>query len=176
MYHCFLFIIILLQIFNKSLSQYGEGQSIIIQTDKCIELCDSEGGTCSIDQICKCKSGYSSFPLETIKFCNYKKKNKFLSAFLELFIGFGVGHFYCGRQVNGYFKLILYSTCCCCSMCMIICSARIDLETNDENETSLRISVGIAMVCYLILLFWQFGDCALFLCGYYTDGNGIELY
>lgn len=149
---------------------------IYIQNNKCLELCDTKGGTCTTDQICKCKRNYATIPSENFKFCNYQRKNKLISAFLELFIGFGTGHFYSGRKINGCFKFIITTFSCCCSLCMIVLGSKFDTETNDQNQTTLKIAVILSMVCFLVFIFWQLCDCVLFLCNAYLDGNGIELY
>ena len=59
---------------------------------------------------------------------------------------------------------------------MIVLGSKFDTETNDQNQTTLKIAVILSMVCFLVFIFWQLCDCVLFLCNAYLDGNGIELY
>lgn len=162
----------------------------LLPKDKCKEFCDENGGVCNTTTlICKCKYNYASFHNDYIdvnlngndtinnnKFCNYAKTSKLKSAFIEIIFGFGTGHLYSQRKLNGFLKLITYSFSFCCCCCLMILSAKIDTDNIDENQTFLKISTFLFLMCYCILIIWQIIDFVLFICGVYVDGNGIELY
>ena len=71
---------------------------------------------------CECFQDYSSYDIEVLKsdskvLCCYKKKGMLTAFFLELFIGFGAGHFYLGNYIFACVKLgiqlFLYFTVGC---------------------------------------------------------------
>ena len=59
---------------------------------------------------CDCYKGYSSYDIITLKqsnniLCCYKKKGMLTAFFLELFISFGLGHFYMGNYLFATIKM-----------------------------------------------------------------------
>jgi TM2 domain-containing membrane protein YozV len=91
---------------------------------------------------CMCKPGYvtedlykNNYNNETQR-CNYKQKKQLTSFLLELFVGFGAGHFYRGKYLMASLKLVaflfgIYIIClfpitakcisdCCDSDCLVV--------------------------------------------------------
>ena len=67
--------------------------------------------------ICECNKGYSSFDKEhnissTDIYCCYSKKSKLISFLLELFLGFGIGHFYLGNITFATIKMFIQIFLC----------------------------------------------------------------
>jgi TM2 domain-containing membrane protein YozV len=91
---------------------------------------------------CMCKPGYVTEDLYNDKYtdesprCNYKQKKQLTSFLLELFVGFGAGHFYRGKYLMASLKLVaflfgIYIIClfpitakcisdCCDSDCLVV--------------------------------------------------------
>ena len=147
----------------------------VVTSTKCEDMCDSIGGTCK-DNVCSCKRDYSSFGLNGYKFFKYKKYHTVFADLLELFLGFGIGHLYCQRKVNGMFKVFLYFIIYCCSCSFLLTGAKLDSDLGDENRTAFKISLIISVTCFLAVFIWQMVDCILFVMGFYKDGNMIDLY
>ena len=71
---------------------------------------------------CECNLGYSSYDIEVLKqdhtiLCCYEKKGQLTAFLLEMFIGFGAGHFYIGNIKFGLIKLFVQTFLCflfCC--------------------------------------------------------------
>lgn len=142
---------------------------------KCEEFCDEDGGIC-IEDICTCRTAYTTIPRDRFKYCNYEMKRKLVSAFMELIIGFGAGHFYCERTVNGFIKLVMISLSCCFALCLIVAGNKVDIDSNDATHAMLRSVLPMTCSCFCLLFLWQITDFILFLCGFYSDGNGVMLY
>lgn len=90
---------------------------------------------------CECIFGYSSYNVDNAKFrnvennninCCYKKKGMFTPFFLELFIGFGIGHFYLGGYILGVVKLVVQLFLCTMLWCTayFACSKEHTFQTN----------------------------------------------
>ena len=67
--------------------------------------------------VCECNKGYSSFDIEhnisnSDIYCCYSKKSLITSFFLELFLGFGIGHFYLGNIKFAVIKLVIQIVLC----------------------------------------------------------------
>ena len=66
---------------------------------------------------CECNKGYSSFDIEhnissSDIYCCYAKKSLLTSFFLELFIGFGIGHLYLGNITFATVKMLIQIFLC----------------------------------------------------------------
>ena len=140
-------------------------------------ICHPNGGKC-FDQIqCICNEGYTTinFPTYHVN-CNYKQVSRTKAFLIELFFGFGLGHFYTGRTGMGLFKLFCYSLfcSCCCGSLYMIKKIREEMEAEDHPYVSLLFVLSI--VYKVILVLWQLIDSVLFLINYYPDGKGVQLY
>jgi TM2 domain-containing membrane protein YozV len=140
--------------------------------------CSTFGGICINNNICKCKDNYTTiYIFDNHQLCNYEKTRKIYCALLELILGFGVGHFYSGRKVNGYLKLYIFSTIYLICYCTIMAAMKIDLDNgNDVRHTTFKFAMLFYICCYGVLLLWQIVDSFIFLLGGYNDGNDIPLY
>lgn len=93
---------------------------------------------------CKCNIGYSSFDIdvlhknESIIHCCYKQKSHLTAFYLELFLGFGIGHFYIGDIPFGLFKffvqLFLFLFCWCTMYFACRKEHTIVINLNDINK------------------------------------------
>ena len=98
--------------------------------------CATENMKCNLDFTnCTCKDGYITY--KNSKYCELHQKKKQLTAFLlELFVGFGAGHFYRHHYLMASLKLVafvfgIYVIClfpltakcvtdCCDSDCLVV--------------------------------------------------------
>ena len=95
---------------------------------------------------CDCYKGYSSYDILVQKkdnnvLCCYQKKGMLTAFFLELFIGFGAGHFYLGNYIFACVKLCVELFLCVTIGCTtyFACTREHSFETsyneiNNNNE------------------------------------------
>ena len=98
---------------------------------------------------CVCNMGYSSFDIENLKsesniLCCYKQKSQLKAFLLELFLGFGIGHFYLGKYYFASLKLCLQVSTCITLWCVIYfaCTREYSIEVHQNeinNENSKNI-------------------------------------
>ena len=99
--------------------------------------CEISNMNCEGDnhESCKCKDEYASIKSETKK-CTIKRKKQLTAFLLELFVGFGAGHFYRHHYLMASLKLVafvfgIYVIClfpltakcvtdCCDSDCLVV--------------------------------------------------------
>ena len=91
---------------------------------------------------CECKIGYTSYDIEHLNtdstvHCCYEQKRHIPAFFLELFIGFGSGHFYLRNIKIGLIKFCLQIFFCFLFWCMVInaCNREYyeDISDNSDN-------------------------------------------
>ena len=150
----------------------------LIISEKCEKFCSSEGGQCIKDIKCKCKEGYTSNYIdEEFLFCNYKKYNKITAGLIELFFGFGMGHFYCNRNLNGFIQLGGEVISYWLMIILIFPFYIYDHVFNFHIPYCIFSYVKFYCPLFVVLIFsWQIVDSLLFLFKFYKDGNGIDLY
>lgn len=152
-------IIIIIQIIKNIIkSEYVEGCKI---GNYCGSKACSENGFCNYNLshyynetfsvggphynlICQCYMGYSSYDIEVQHinerniYCCYKKKSQLTAFYLELFIGFGIGHFYIDNVHFGLIKLFSQILLCLIFWCVLIHSCKkehtIIINLNDMNR------------------------------------------
>ena len=101
------------------------------------ETCEFANMNCTEDnaEYCKCKDEYASIKTETKK-CTIQRKKQLTAFLLELFVGFGAGHFYRHHYLMASLKLVafvfgIYVIClfpltakcvtdCCDSDCLVV--------------------------------------------------------
>ena len=109
---------------------------------------------------CQCNKGYTSYNIdhkdkflvknnnndnkdENDVFCCYEQKSILISFLLELFIGFGMGHFYFGHNAYATIKLSTESFLCVGMMCVTYYScirehpfhtSMVEVNNNENNE------------------------------------------
>ncbi len=142
-----------------------------------IDNCDDLGGICKEDNTCECKENYTTLStIANYKFCNYERKRKIGIAFLELLVGFGMGHYYCGRKINGSIKLMVFLLLCCACFCTVAFIAKISEDHRDNYNEVILVLLKLYGTITNILIVWQTYDFLMFLTGVYKDGNNIPLY
>ena len=88
----------------------------------------STNGNCKIDIFnmnnetlesqCICNVGFSSYDIEVLEeedseiYCCYEQKSHFTAFMLEIFLGFGIGHFYIGDIKFGLIKCFIQISLC----------------------------------------------------------------
>lgn len=109
-----------------------------------------KNGSTGDDQLphCTCFEGYSSYDIEVLKkgngiLCCYKKKGMLTAFFLELFLGFGIGHFYMGNYAFACIKLGIQIFLCVTMGCFtyFACSREHSFEMN-YNEINNNENVN----------------------------------
>ena len=73
---------------------------------------------------CECNLGYTSYDITGLKMdnsilCCYQQKGQMTAFLLELFIGFGVGHFYIGNFYFAILKLLIQVFLCFLFWCVL---------------------------------------------------------
>ena len=99
---------------------------------------------------CECNTGYSSYHMNLSNNdysniqCCYKKKGMLTPFFLELFLGFGIGHFYLGNYIFAVVKLTTQISLCVLLWCTayFACSKEHSFQTNyneiNNNEKNTK--------------------------------------
>lgn len=96
---------------------------------------------------CVCNMGFSSFDIETLKsesniLCCYKQKSQLKAFLLELFLGFGIGHFYLGNIYLGLFKLGFQISACAAIWCIMYFACNreytIEVQANEINNDNSK--------------------------------------
>ena len=140
----------------------------------CKEICDEFGGQCLEENICQCKDSYTTLPSDNnYKFCNYQKKSKIIAAVIELFIGFGIGHFYALRNVYGYLKLMIYFILCCIGCCSVAIGVKFEQEYPNTENHAVKFFFCIYASILNFIVTWQLFDFFMIMFGVYYDGNNI---
>ena len=98
--------------------------------------------------ICECNKGYSSFDIDNQLtssdiYCCYSKKSQLTAFFLELFIGFGSGHYYLGNITFATIKLLIQIFLCVGAGCVAYfsCVREHPFQTN-LIEVNLNENIG----------------------------------
>lgn len=127
---------------------------------------------------CICRENYTTVFNENLpkRFCNHKRKSSRVALIFELFIGFGAGHFYSGRMVNGIVK--------CLSFLVLVCKfyslSSIYFKFIDENPNLIEsfftsyLRSLLNTICGIISV-WQVFDIILFGLNLYSDGFGADM-
>ena len=92
------------------------------------------------------------------------------------FFGFGIGHIYCKRYLNGFIQLFGELISFCLMGCLFWYFLLYDNHFNISftlTNSFLKLYCPFAIV---FVLSWQVIDTVLFFMGFYLDGNGIELF
>ena len=124
--------------------------------------------TCADVNTCQCAIGYANFPFNGVegKFCQYEQKKQLTCFLLELFVGFGAGHFYALRMLEGAFKFALYITPLI--LCLLMCYEKINPYCGCVMLIFIVLS-SIGVIC------WWVGDAIMFGNNNYKDGNSVPL-
>lgn len=140
-------------------------------------ICHPIGGRCINQTICVCEVGYTTIDYsENHIYCNYKQSSRIKAFLIEIFFGFGLGHFYAGRTGTGVFKLLCYSVFCMCCFTSLYMIKKIREESQAEDHPYVSLLFILSVIFKAGLLIWQVIDSVLFLLNYYRDGKGFQLY
>lgn len=122
-------------------------------------------GICLNASTCLCMPEYGDIK-ETQLFCSYKRKKVIVAGLLELFLPFGLGHFYAGNFILGGVKFI-YNMVIGSFCCLLYCKGY-------ENPNIMKMLI-FCMVLTCLIPVWNVVDLFLFFGGIYTDGYGIPM-
>ena len=133
----------------------------IAEKDKCV----MENMECNeTNTSCVCKEHY----VDGAKYCEYKQKKKQLTAFLlELFVGFGAGHFYRHHYLMASLKLVAF-VFGIYVICLFPLTAKCVTDCCDSD--CLVVLVSILFYLYALgLAFWYIWDLVYFGKNKYKD-------
>lgn len=127
-------------------------------------------GICLNDTMCLCMPEYANIYIKELSLhemsCSYKKKKMVVAGLLELFLPFGLGHFYAGHltlaTIKFFYNILVYAFCC------LLYS-----KGHDHDQMTKVIMFCVIMSCVLPL--WNVLDLFLFFTGSYRDGYGVPL-
>jgi uncharacterized membrane protein (Fun14 family) len=117
--------------------------------------CELKNMNCTEDYNCTCKNGYVT--LDNSKYCEIARKKKQLTAFLlELFVGFGAGHFYRHHYLMASLKLVAF-VFGIYVICLFPLTAKCVTDCCDSD--CLVVMVSIIFYLYALgLAFWYIWD------------------
>lgn len=129
-----------------------------------------QNGICNDVNTCQCKSGYAQVnDSNGNQLCNYKLKKQWIAFLLELFFVIGIGHFYCGRIVNGTVKLSAV-------FLVVTVDFLIKFLFRAERYKMQRGWNFLIYFLYLLVIVWQVVDIVLFGVNYYNDYYDLPLW
>ncbi len=149
---------------NTTMSDLSEYE---ISKGKCSNTinCFLPYGICLNDTVCLCMPDYAHVETGYLS-CSYKKKKLAIAGLLELFLPFGLGHYYAGHYILGAIKFIynilVYSLCC-----VLYCKGH-------EHQNIYR-QLMICIIFSIIIPIWNIVDLICFFSGTYYDGYGIPM-
>ena len=133
-------------------------------------------GRCNLDNMncgeyhhnCKCKDGYTTSPVyNTTKYCELHQKNQLTAFLLELFVGFGAGHFYRKAYLFASLKLVAFIFGIYV-ICLFPLTAKCVTDCCDSD--CLVVLVSIIFYLYALgLAFWYIWDLVYFGKNNYDD-------
>ena len=129
--------------------------------------CATENMKCNLDFTnCTCKDGYITY--KDSKYCELHQKKKQLTAFLlELFVGFGAGHFYRHHYLMASLKLVAFFIGIYL-ICLFPLTAKCVTDCCDSD--CLVIVISIFFYLYALgLAFWYIWDLVYFGKNKYPD-------
>jgi TM2 domain-containing membrane protein YozV len=162
---------------SDDMIRYKEASELrSLQNFACIDKTQSCNGhgECSADKTsCICDIGFATLPTSSSTQCNYQQKKQIVAFLMELFLGFGAGHFYTERYLTAGLKLgaFLYGIYI---ICLFPLSAKYLSEKFDNDCLVISISC-LYYLCALGLAFWFIYDLVQFGMNKYKDGNNVDL-
>ena len=128
--------------------------------------CDNE----TSHENCVCKEGYySNFDngLKGVKYCELEQKNQLTAFLLELFVGFGAGHFYRHHYLMASLKLVAFFIGIYL-ICLFPLTAKCVTDCCDSDCVVIVISIFFYLYA-LGLAFWYIWDLVYFGKNKYPD-------
>lgn len=132
----------------------------------------SKNGFCERGK-CSCFFGYVTTKDSNGFSCNYKQKIQVTAFILELFLGFGMGHYYSERFAHATLKLLALIV-----GITSICLYPLFMKCIQRNEANDYLYCSVSCLFYLIamgLAFLIIYDLMMFGLNKYNDGKGIPL-
>lgn len=130
------------------------------------ETC-SYNGICLCTGYCQCKKKYATYPFDSNKQCNYKRKSRIDALIHHFFIGLllGGGEMYLGNEQLGMLQFWLFIP-----LIVIVFFVSIAVPKTCNYSYGLTSFIAIMMILFWIIDFVKIED------GSRKDGNGIETY
>ncbi len=125
---------------------------------------------------CNCNAGYTTLTNKKTKItaqCNYLMKYQLKAFLLELFVGFGAGHFYSLRYLHASLKLVAFLFGIYL-ICLFPLTAKCISDKFDSDFFVFFVSC-FYYLCVIGLAFWFVWDLVMFGLNRYKDGNGLSL-
>ena len=137
--------------------------------------CNMEHTFCSDEEKekCSCYKAYI-YNNDTDKQCDYKQKKQLTAFLLELFVGFGAGHFYRGKYLVASLKLVAFIFGIYI-ICLFPLTAKCVSDCCDSDCLVILVSIFFYL-CACGLAFWFIFDLVNFGKNNYKDKNGYKLY
>ena len=180
----FLFFLILnYNLMTTTLSLQSPFESTIIETPKLRNLaieydcrdeskCERKNANCNDDfSICTCYKGYTN--VTNGKMCGYEQKRQLTAFLLELFVGFGAGHFYRGHYLFASLKLAAFIFGIYI-ICLFPLTAKWVSDCCDCDCLVILVSIFFYL-CACGLAFWFIFDLVQFGKNKYPDKNDVDL-
>jgi len=142
-----------------------------------LDTCELSNTNCSSSTIdnetyinCVCNTGYTS--ISTSKKCEIKQKKQLTAFLLELFVGFGAGHFYRQHYLMASLKLVAFIFGIYV-ICLFPLTAKCVTDCCDSD--CLVVLVSIIFYLYALgLAFWYIWDLVYFGKNKYNDCSNKE--
>ena len=137
-------------------------------------LCVLDHTTCTkydSTEPCYCKKEYATRENDNV-YCDYTRKKQLVAFLLELFVGFGSGHFYRGEYLMASLKLAAFVF-----GIYIICLFPLTVKCFDsccESDCCIIIISIFFFLCSVGLAFWFIFDLVRFGKNKYLDHEGVE--
>ncbi|MFO0515324.1 MAG: hypothetical protein ACK5YA_00565 [bacterium] len=163
------------EVYNHSFRELSEkSESNVVEENlECKDFNDcSNNGFCERGK-CSCFFGYVTTKDSNGLSCNYKQKVQVTAFILELFLGFGMGHYYSERFAHAtlkFFALIIGITSICMYPLLMKCISR-----NDGGDFLYCTSSFLFYIIAMGLAFLIIYDLMMFGLNKYDDGKGIPL-
>lgn len=127
-------------------------------------LCSNRGNMLKNSTKCLCIEGYTTYPVENNRQCNYEMKSENIAVFLAFFAGvFGADMFYLGYNFKGFIKLIL-------PLVLMTLSLKYKNKLNNEKLELFFIFLPFS----LLVVMWIY-DIFVISSGTFVDIYGILL-
>lgn len=159
---------------NNKLSETNSQNCNAAQAPLNIGKCNLAEMSCTDDTLtnCTCKPGYVPISSENkdsdFQYCKYKQKKQLVAFLLELFIGFGAGHFYRSAYGFAFKKLGAYLA----AVCLICCLPGITKEISRNSGDCVAFLVTlIYYACSVGIGFWYVFDLIQFAKNNYPDNR-----
>ncbi len=138
-----------------------------------VETCERKNADCNSDYTkCTCYKGYTTS--KEGKICGYEQKRQLTAFLLELFVGFGAGHFYRGAYLFASLKLVAFIFGIYI-ICLFPLTAKCVSDCCDCDCLVILVSIFFYL-CACGLAFWFIFDLVQFGKNNYKDKNGYELF